>query len=107
MKREPLKVEITEMFMAQADHDRCFYGIIKRSKDADGNPHLFSRIVINDGIIQACASDQKVLGKMLDEMCIMVLDKNLHEDEGISKWFEYPSHFTIPFSRQFNQMFLN
>ena len=75
--------EITEMFMCQADHDRCFYGIIKRSKDANGNPHLFSRIVINDGIIQACASNQKVLGKMLDEICIMVLDKGLHDDAGV------------------------
>ena len=77
------RFEIIEMFMAQADHERCFYGIIKRSKDADGNPHLFSRIIINDGIIQACASDQKVLGKMLDEMCIMVLDMGLHNDSGV------------------------
>lgn len=75
--------EITEMFMAQADHDRCFYGIIKRSKDADGQPHLFSRIIINDGIIQARASDQKVLSRLLDEMCIMVLDLGLHKDAGV------------------------
>lgn len=77
------RFEITEMFMAQADHDRCFYGIIKRSKDANGNPHLFSRIIINDGLVQACASDQKVLGKMLDEMCIMVLDMGLHSETGV------------------------
>jgi len=77
------RFEITEMFMAQADHERCFYGIIKRSKDTDGSPHLFSRIVINDGIIQACASDQKELGKMLDEMCIMILDMELHNETGV------------------------
>jgi hypothetical protein len=71
------------MFMAHADHDRCFYGIIKRCKDANGNPHLFSRIIINDGLIQACSSDQKVLSKMLDEMCKMVLNLGLHDDSGV------------------------
>ena len=87
MKRDTLKVEITEMFMAQADHDRCFYGVIKRSKDTNGNPHVFSRIKINDGMIQACASDQKTLGKMLDEICIMVLDKKIHADKGARRYF--------------------
>jgi hypothetical protein len=76
------RFQITEMFMAEAGK-KCFYGIIKRSQDANGNPHLFSRIIINDGNVQACASDQKVLGKVLDEMCIMYL-KGLHRDAGIS-----------------------
>lgn len=75
------RFQITEMFMAQASDEECFYGIIKRSKDANGQPHLFSRIVINDGLIQACANDQKVLGKLLDEMCVMYL-KGLHNDAG-------------------------
>lgn len=82
-EKNPLKVEITEMFMAQADHDRCFYGIITRSKDSNGNPHIFSRIKINDGMIQACAGDQRELGKMLDQMCIMVLDRGLHKNVGV------------------------
>jgi len=77
------KIEITEMFMAQASENKCFYGIIKRSKDAYGNPHLFSRIVINDGLIQACSNDQKVLGKMLDELCVMYLDKRIHKNAGV------------------------
>lgn len=77
------RFEITELFMAQADHERCFYGIIKREKGAEGNPHLFSRIVVNNGLIQACASDQETLGKMLDEICVMVLDYALHNDVGI------------------------
>ena len=76
------RFEIHEMFMAEAG-DKCFYGIIKRSKDANGIPHLFSRIVIGDGIVQACASDQKVLSRMLDEMCVMVLDMGLHKDSGV------------------------
>lgn len=83
-KNKGIQIEITEMFMAEAG-GKCFYGIIKRSKDAHGNPHLFSRIVIADGIVQACASDQKTLGRMLDEMCKMVLYKGLHEDEGVYK----------------------
>lgn len=78
------RFEITELFMAQADNERCFYGVIKRGKDAEGHPHLFSRIVVNDGLIQACASDQKTLGKLLDEMCVMVLDYGLHSDAGVS-----------------------
>lgn len=73
--------KITEMFMAEAG-DKCFYGIIKRSHDTNGQPHLFSRITINDGYIQACSNDQRTLGKMLDEMCVMYL-KGLHRDSGI------------------------
>jgi len=74
------KIEITEMFMAEAG-GKCFYGIIKRSQDAQGKPHLFSRIVINDGIVQACASDQKVLSRALDEMCLLY-QNGLHCDDG-------------------------
>lgn len=74
--------KINEMFMAQADHDRCYYGIIKRSKDSSGNHHLFSRIIVNDGLIMACAPEQKELGRMLDQMCIMVLDMRLHDNAG-------------------------
>ncbi len=77
------RIEISEMFMAQADAERCFYGIIKRSKDANGNAHLFSRIKIYDGLIHACAGDQRELGTMLDQMCIMVLDMGLHNGSGI------------------------
>lgn len=28
------RFEVTELFMAQADHERCFYGVIKRGEDA-------------------------------------------------------------------------
>ncbi len=78
------RIEINEMFMAQADKDRCFYGIIKREKDTDGNTFVFSRIIVNDGLICARASEQNELGKKLDEMCRMVLDYGLHNDSGVS-----------------------
>jgi hypothetical protein len=83
-KKSKDRFEITEMFMAQASHDRCFYGIIKRSNDANGNPHVFSRIVINNGLIQARAPDQHELGRNLDEICKMVLDGGLHRNAGVT-----------------------
>jgi hypothetical protein len=76
------RIELTEMFMAQADNERCFYGIIKRGTDENSNPFVFSRIVVNDGLIQASAPDQWELGKNLDKMCIMILDGGLHNQKG-------------------------
>lgn len=81
MKKE-LKIELTELFMAQADKYRCFYGTIKRSKDKDGNTLFFSEIKVKDGFVCSQETDRDRLGKNLDEMCIMVLDKGLHNDNG-------------------------
>jgi hypothetical protein len=83
-KKENDGFEINEMFMAKADVNRCFFGIIKRGKDNDGNPYVFSRIKMKDGLLCGSASDQKTLGTNLDEMCIHILDKNLHGDAGVS-----------------------
>lgn len=69
---------MTEMFMAQADNKRCFFGCIKRLKDEHGHSFVFSRIVIHDGLLCAKADDQKELGKNLDEIVIMILDMELH-----------------------------
>lgn len=79
----PEKIQITEMFMAQTDHDRCFYGIIRRGVDEFGNAFVFSRIAMPDGLIQAKADNQQELGKNLDEICKMVLDMRLHNDAGV------------------------
>jgi len=84
-KKENNKFEINEMFMAKADVNRCFCGIIKRGKDDNGNPFVFSRIKMQDGLLCASANDQKILGKNLDEMCVMILDKGLHNDHGVTK----------------------
>jgi hypothetical protein len=78
------KVELTELFMAQADKNRCFFGIIKRWKDEKGNPLVFSEIKINDGYIYSQESDQDKLGKNLDELVILVLDGGLHKSTGVS-----------------------
>ena len=71
------------MFMAQADHERCYYGIIKRDTDEFGNSFVFSRIVMPDGLIQARADNQQELGRNLDQMCVMVLDMGLHNSKGV------------------------
>lgn len=78
------KFEITELFVAKASMDRCFTGIIKRLKDEAGNPFVFSRIVVNDGLILANAPEQEELGSNLDEICKMVLDHGLHDDAGVT-----------------------
>jgi hypothetical protein len=83
-KEKTERFEITEMFMAQADHERCFYGIINRGIDEFGNAFVFSRIAMPDGLLCAQEADQKKLGKNLDEMCIMILDKKLHNNSGES-----------------------
>ena len=78
------RFEITEMFMGQASVDICFYGCIKRLKDTEGNPYVFSRLVVNDGILCASAPEQQELGDNLDKMCKMICDEGLHSDCGVS-----------------------
>jgi hypothetical protein len=78
-----LKVEITEMFVAKADKDRVYFGCIKRSRNEKDEMNLFSRIAMPDGgVLCANETDQKVLAKNLNSMAVMILDKNLHDDEG-------------------------
>lgn len=80
-----INVEITEMFMAQADKDRCFYGCIKRLKDDNGMKFVFSRIVMPDGLLCARADDQNELSKNLDELAVLICDRNLHGEGGVTK----------------------
>ena len=74
------KIELTELFMAKCGNDwnRCFHGTIKRDFDADGNPIVYSKIKVNDGYIYAMAEDQWILGDMLDEMVLLILDYDIH-----------------------------
>jgi hypothetical protein len=83
--KSQLKVEITEMFVAKPDKDRIYFGCIKRSRNEKGEMNLFSRIAMPDsGMLCANETDQKVLAKNLNEMAVMILDKNIHNDAGIS-----------------------
>jgi len=79
------RFEITELFMAMAGKDRCFTGIIKRLKDAEGNPFVFSRIVMPNGLLCARETEQIALGKNLDIMAKDIVDGNLHCNSGVSK----------------------
>jgi hypothetical protein len=85
-KKKEIDIQITELFMAKAGNDfsRCFHGTIKREKDENGNPFVFSRIKVNDGYIYSRAEDQWKLGEMLDQMVVLNLDRGLHSDSGIN-----------------------
>ena len=81
-KKSKDRFEITELFMARADIDRCFTGIIKRFKDAEGNPvslvALSCPMVFYVQAHLTSMSSEKIWMKM----AIMILDKNLHSDAG-------------------------
>jgi hypothetical protein len=79
------RLQIVELFMAKADPKRCFFGIIKRWEDDKGTPYVASKIVMpNDGYIVAQEHNQRILGTMLDEICVMVLDCGIHDNSGVS-----------------------
>ena len=83
--KNQLKVEITEMFVAKPDKDRCYFGSIKRSRNKKGEMNLFSRIAMpNDGILCANEIDQLILAKNLNSMAVMILDMSIHNDAGVS-----------------------
>jgi len=107
MKKE-LKVEITELFMARADRDRFFTGIIKRGRDDKGNPFVFSNIVMPNGYICAQAEDQKKLSKILNEMSLMALDYGIHDNDGKTRYLVFCYVDTnIPLGTDVNKLFLN
>jgi hypothetical protein len=82
-KKRKDRFEITEMFCAQIDGNRMYTGCIKRLRDASGNPYVFSRIVMPDGLLCASATIQDELSDNLDEMCKMNVDEELHSDAGV------------------------
>ena len=88
MKNEKLNVEITELFMAQADRDRRFYGTIRRCKGI-----VYGTIEINSGQIYASAKDQWELGEKLDNMVKLILDASLHEINPITNSVGITTHF--------------
>jgi hypothetical protein len=83
-EKENSRFEITEMFLAQIDKNRNYYGCIKRGRDAEGNQFVFSRIVMPNGLLCAREAEQIALGKNLDLMANDIVDGNLHSDAGVS-----------------------
>ena len=84
MKKKKIEIKLTELFMAQADKHRCFYGTIKRENDALGNPVVYGKIKVNDGYIYAKAGNQDELGSKLDSLVILVLDYDIHKSQGVT-----------------------
>jgi len=82
-KEKKKKIEVTEMFVAKACKSMVYWGIITRSVDENGNPILFSRILMDDdGLLCSQASDQKVLANQLNTMARMVVFGGMHDDRG-------------------------
>jgi hypothetical protein len=48
---------------------------------------------MKDGLLCASANNQKVLGKNLDEMYVMICYEGLHDDSGMKKKFLGVSFF--------------
>jgi len=82
-KEKKSKVELTEIFVAKACPTMVYWGIITRTVNENGNPILFSRILMDDdGLLCAQATDQKVLADQLNTMARMVVFGGLHKDQG-------------------------
>jgi hypothetical protein len=80
------RFQITEMFCAQIDKNRNYFGCIKRGRDAEGNQFVFNRLVMpNNGLLCARETEQIALGKNLDIMAKDIVDGNLHGDAGKRK----------------------
>ena len=73
--------------------DRCFHGTIRRERDADGNPVVYGKIKVNDGNIVAMATDQWILGDMLDEMVLLVLDNGLNQIKAENYYIKGKTYF--------------
>jgi hypothetical protein len=79
MRKKKINIELKELFMAQADRYRCYYGTIHRETDADGNSVVYGKIKVGDGYIITSAKDQWELGEKLDQLVLMILDYGLHQ----------------------------
>ena len=60
--------------------DKTFHGTIRRTNDENGNPVVYGKIKVNDGIIYAKASDQWELGERLDELVLQALNTKFEEE---------------------------
>ena len=91
-KRKEKDLKLTEIFMAKGGigmkgFNRCFHGTIKREKDENGKEivvrgKILVKNEIHNGYIYAMAHNQWILGEKLDQLVILVLDKDLHSNVG-------------------------
>ena len=86
MKKKILPdIEIVELILVRCGFDfkRTFIGTIKRGYDSERNQILSGSVVINEGMIYSCSSNENELYQYLDEICLMKMDYNLHSDAGV------------------------
>lgn len=88
-RRNPMNIEITELFMAKKGKkgwDYCFHGVIHREKDADGNETAVnSKILLpGEGYIWSRDVNQDKCGDNLDDMVELRLDHNIHDNPGVT-----------------------
>ena len=69
---------ISNLFIAQVDIERLFYGTILRGADSEEHPVSRDRIKVNNGFVCAMAGHQDELGEKLDELVLMSLDYDLN-----------------------------
>jgi hypothetical protein len=83
MKKKTPNITITELYLIKADWKRTFFGQIVRETDVDGHEVIRGNVVVNEGKIWGCADNLDDLGNNLDAICVMKLDKGLHDNPGI------------------------
>jgi len=83
MSKKKERFELTELFLVKADWDRTFMGTIKREKDEDGRPIIRGAVMVNEGHIYSMAGILEKLGEYMDAICVMKLDRGLHDKVGV------------------------
>ena len=86
-KRNPLNIEITELFMAKKGKNgwaHCFHGVIHHERDENGNETaVTSKIMLpGKGFIWSRDVNQDACGENLDDMVELHLDHNIHGNPG-------------------------
>lgn len=82
MKNKKLhsEFEITELFLVKVgnDYSRTFVGQIYRETTNEGKSIVRGSVEVTDGKLWSIAESDAILGKYLDEICIMKLELELH-----------------------------
>jgi hypothetical protein len=81
-KRKLPEIVITELFLVKADWQRTFTGTIRRETDVDGNTVVMGEVIVQEGTIWSKATNQDELMKIMDDICIMKLNYELHSHAG-------------------------
>lgn len=73
------RIEITELFLAKADWKRTYVGTVTRDMLDNGSIIVHGKIPVEGCVIEATATNDKDLGKKLDELVVLILDHKIME----------------------------